>query len=167
MLQGDVPSGWWHEHREWQPTQGPCPWTGSPPHVPQALTLWPEEDPVAGLVAVRLSIVLCGAERETCHLGWGPGKIQSPGHVHLAGHLSRSAYPLQTPQHSQHFPRLRGCSSLPCPPAKAVSAHGDGLGHLSHAPLASPGVQARLLRLGHPYLSMAPRGQCLAAALTA
>lgn len=39
---------------------GPAP---HPTH-PQALTLWPEEDSIAGLVAVRLSIVLHRAERE-------------------------------------------------------------------------------------------------------
>lgn len=35
-----------------------------------ALTLRPEEDPVAGLVAVGLSVVLCQAKRQKCH-PWG------------------------------------------------------------------------------------------------
>lgn len=156
MLQGDVPSGWWHEHREWQPTQGPCPWTGSPPHVPQALTLWPEEDPVAGLVAVRLSIVLCGAERETCHLGWGPGKIQSSGHGHLAGHLSHSAYPLQTPQHSQHFPRLRGCPALPS--CKGSGCPWGWLGTSQPCPTGIPRCAGQASKAGTPLPRHGPLG---------
>lgn len=70
-----------------------APGVGAHPVHPQALTLRPKEDPIAGLVAVWLSIVLCRAERKTCHLGWGTGKTQCPGHVHLAGHISCCRHP--------------------------------------------------------------------------
>lgn len=94
MLQGDVPSG--HEQRAPYPTC--C----------QALTLWPKEDPVAGLVAVRLSIMLCRAERGVCHLGWGARERPVPRTCHPG--LSPSTHNTPTPP-----PGCRGCFCQPCP----------------------------------------------------
>lgn len=43
--------------------------TGAPRPAPPALTLGPEEDPVAGLVAVGLPVVLRGEERDVALRG--------------------------------------------------------------------------------------------------
>lgn len=96
------------------PHRARAPGLGAHPMCPQALTLGPEEDPIAGLVAVWLSIMLCGTERKTCHLGWGPGKIQCTGHVHLAGHLSCSS-PADTPR-TPALPQAEGAA----PPRPAL-----------------------------------------------
>lgn len=136
----------------------------------QALTLWPEEDPVAGLVAVRLSVVLRRAEREACHWGRGAGERPVPRtHPPYWAPLPLCSSPEDTCTPA----RPQGCSCQPCPALLQKQGlpnrHGTAQHSAAH-PWHAGIPHARCLGVsgpGHPYLSVAPRGQRLAAALAA
>lgn len=112
---------------------------GAAPHPTrlQALTLWPEEDPVAGLVAVRLSIVLRRAEREACHWGRGAGERPVPRtHPPYWAPLPLCSSPEITCTPA----RPQGCSCQPCPALlqKQGLPNWRGTAQLTHGTLASP-----------------------------
>jgi len=101
------------------------------------------------------------------HVTWGrgPGKGQSPGHVPLAGHLSRSAHALQTPAPStprsppgcrSSTAQLHGTSSPRHGPPESVSccsARSVGRDGASPSPAKSP---SRLERGQGERVTLAP-----------